>query len=195
MAEDDEILLGKLALKLSFVSASQLEDALRDQDFYTPGTPLGEILIDKGFISRDQLDRLLETQKKNLAKRDRYIKDSSRKDTLFGKIAIRLGFVDEHQLNWCLREQGKPPSQGGGRRLGAYLVENEFMSHEQVQRILEEQQRGLCECPDCDRRYNIIGFTPDVVYKCKFCNVPLYRVGPQESGVDDDIDEMRRIDL
>ncbi len=195
MAEEDEILLGKLALKLSFLSASQLEDALRDQDFYTPGTPLGEILVDKGYLSKDQLERLLETQKKNLAKRDRYLNNSTRKDTLFGKIAIRLGYVDEHQMNWCLREQGKPPEQGGGRRLGAYLVENEFMTHAQVQKILEEQQRGLCECPDCDKRYNIIGYSVDTVYKCKYCNVPLYRVGPDDSRTDDDIDDMRRIDL
>lgn len=193
--EDDEILFGKLAIKNSFITESQLEKALQDQDFYTPGTPLGEILVDKGFITRDQLSRLLEAQKKNLDKKDRYLKDHSRKDTLFGKIAIRLGFIDDAQLNWCLRAQGKDVEKGVRKRLGTYLIEHGFLSHEQVKKILREQDRGLMECPDCDRRYNIIGFNPEKTYTCSRCGVALYRVGQEESDADAEIEDLKKLDL
>lgn len=193
-AEDHEILLGKLAIQHAYITEAQLEEALRDQGFYSPGTPVGNILLDKGFIDEVQLERLLASQTQNLGRRDRYLKDLPRKDALFGRIALRLGLIDEAQVNWCLREQGKKPEQGGGRRLGAYLVECGFLTHGDVQRILEEQARGLCECPDCDRRYNIIGFDPSREYRCKECKTVLFPVGPDESDADDDLEDVETLD-
>lgn len=192
---DEDILLGKLALKYSFVTKEELETALSDQDHFTPGTHLGEILVAKEFITPDQLARLLDIQKKNLAQKDRVVKDRTRQEVLFGKIALRLKFVDETQLNWCLREQARQSEQGRFKRLGTYLVELGFMSHDQVQKVLEEQERGLCECPDCDKRFNIIGFDPRREYLCPHCKVPILRVGEDESDADEEVEDLRRLDL
>jgi type IV pilus assembly protein PilB len=53
---------------------------------------IGQILVDMGFVSDDQLEMLLEEQQ-------------NRPGTLLGKIAIELNLVTEEQLVQALSEQ------------------------------------------------------------------------------------------
>src|SRR5262249_5179294 len=47
--------LGRVLVRLGFVTAAQLDAAVREQDLPGSGRPLGQILVDAGWISREQL--------------------------------------------------------------------------------------------------------------------------------------------
>lgn len=53
---------------------------------------VGEILIEKGFLKRDQLDKALEIQRESSSQR-------------LGQTLIRLGIITEDQLAECLAQQ------------------------------------------------------------------------------------------
>jgi twitching motility protein PilT len=68
--------------------------------------------------------------------------DERTRDTLFGRMALRVGWVTIEQLNAATEEQGRrqyPPP------LGELFVELGFMSDEQVKKLLKRQQDIIAE--------------------------------------------------
>jgi twitching motility protein PilT len=61
-------LLGRLAVHLKMITLDQLNAATRDQGRVGEDAPLGEILVEKGFINRAQLAKLMAAQQQVLAK-------------------------------------------------------------------------------------------------------------------------------
>ncbi len=57
-------LLGRLALHLRLITAHQLQQAVQAQAELPTRIPLGEILVSRGWIRPDQLEQLLESQKR-----------------------------------------------------------------------------------------------------------------------------------
>ena len=61
-------LLGRLAVHLKMVTMDQLAEALHEQGRAGEETPLGELLMQMGFIDRAKLAKLVAAQKQVLAK-------------------------------------------------------------------------------------------------------------------------------
>jgi twitching motility protein PilT len=61
-------LLGRLAVHLKMISLEQLAAATREQAEGGSNRRLGDILVDKGFVTREQLAKLLRVQEQTLAK-------------------------------------------------------------------------------------------------------------------------------
>lgn len=66
MAESNDALLGRIALHTKLLTPQQLNDATAEQG--RSGGRLGEILIERGFVTPAQLDKLLAAQKQVLAR-------------------------------------------------------------------------------------------------------------------------------
>ncbi|MBN1808473.1 MAG: serine/threonine protein kinase [Planctomycetes bacterium] len=66
MPENEEVLLGQLAVKRGFISREELEEALAEQERLKTEDihkHLGEVLIDLNLLTKKQADRLLEEQR------------------------------------------------------------------------------------------------------------------------------------
>lgn len=63
-----------------------------------------------------------------------------RPKTLFGRIAMELGFINAQQLVECLRMQEESDHQ---KRLGEIMLEKGYISVEQLSEILQVQQQSL----------------------------------------------------
>jgi twitching motility protein PilT len=61
-------LIGRIALQLKMVTAEQLSELTRSQAKEGDTGGLGELMVSRGLIDRDQLKRLLDTQKQVVAK-------------------------------------------------------------------------------------------------------------------------------
>jgi pyruvate/2-oxoglutarate dehydrogenase complex dihydrolipoamide acyltransferase (E2) component len=61
-------LMGRLAVHLKMISLEQLAEATREQSKGDPPKRLGDILIDKGFITQKQLAKLVQAQQQVIAK-------------------------------------------------------------------------------------------------------------------------------
>jgi twitching motility protein PilT len=65
---DNDVLLGRIAVHTKLVTPSQLEEATDEQGRSGGRARLGEILVQKGFVTAAQLQKLLAAQKQVLAK-------------------------------------------------------------------------------------------------------------------------------
>lgn len=80
---------------------------------------LGEILIEGGIVTKEQLERALEIQRKE--------------KRLLGEILVDLGYIIKEKLDLALARQF-------GSRLGEILVKNKMISFEQLHIVLEKQR-------------------------------------------------------
>lgn len=85
--------------------------------------PIGEILVEEGIVSREQLDRALRIQQKLKSKRR------------IGRILIELDFVKEHDLEEIMVKYARKI------RLGDLLVEREFITPTDLEEALIVQKR------------------------------------------------------
>jgi len=166
----DEILLGKLALAHGFISRERLEICIKDQE--TAAEPLGAILVRRGFITAGDLQTLLAEQERNLQKRH----DTSlqrKQDSLFGRLAVTLGFVKQSDANASIREQAQLEGSGVRVRLGKLMVQRGLLTVEHVVRILEIQRKQVLWCEKCDTMFNAPRPEGDSTFRCRNCGAPL----------------------
>jgi len=65
----------------------------------------------------------------------------TRKQGLFGEMAVRLGFVSRRQLEAALRRQKEIAAQGGQEKLlGLVMMEMGLLSNDQFIALLKESQ-------------------------------------------------------
>ena len=166
-----DILFGKIAINAGMVTSDQVEDCVRQQQEMTEKKPLGMILIDKGFITEEQLTKIIEIQRKNLQERAIHSREK-RDDGLFGKLVMRFSFATEEQINECIRIQAKLETDLF-LRLGEIMVKKGYLTNDQVRQILDFQRTKILTCPSCNTQYNVIMFTPGTKIRCYKCDSEL----------------------
>lgn len=97
--------------------------------------PIGQILVDGEFISREDLNKALEEQ--------------TRTNELLGEVLVRMGVIDHADLNAALAVQGDLSSlkeaihaaAGVRQLLGNLLIQARRITHEELEIALREQKR------------------------------------------------------
>lgn len=171
MEEMDEILLGKLALQEGYLTQAHLVGLLREQGA-CPGKALTELLVERHFLSKEELDGLLRRQAANLERPSDYSPEP-RHLTLLGKEAVRRGWITQDELNEAIRDQGVLEAEGNLKRLGEVLVEKGYLSHAQVVELLGRQGKTLASCPTCGGQYNVAGAGDPAGARCPKCGTSL----------------------
>lgn len=168
MSSDADVLFGKIAMQLGLLTKEQIDAAIAIQELEDKPRPLGEILVDKRYLTQQDLQKILEQQKANLSKVDN-ITQEKKEDILFGKVAIREGLATADEVNECLREQAKIEANGSFKRLGELMIERGVLSAGQVQKILDRQKRRIMVCKGCKARYNVPFIDGGKAVKCPRC--------------------------
>jgi serine/threonine protein kinase/ribosomal protein L37AE/L43A len=146
-------LLGRIALAYGMVTQEQLNLCLNLQAKGQANRPLGELLLEKKFISPEQRTRLLALQKKHV-NASATGKRETGGEGVFGQRLLQRKLVTPEQLNECLRFQECELGRGQPKNLGQILVEKGYLSREQVKEVLAEQQRVIVVCNSCGARFN-----------------------------------------
>jgi len=168
-----DLLLGKIALRAGLITREQLYDCLVMQD-RNPSRTLGSVLISRGHLKNQDVDRLLEMQKK--AFEESADGSPSRRHALFGRLLIEKGLATEYQVNECLRLQGRLNELGikPVPPLGEILIQREYLDREAVETALDLQGLHLYACPECGHQIE----TPAEeikkgVYSCPKCRADI----------------------
>ncbi|MBN1808517.1 MAG: protein kinase [Planctomycetes bacterium] len=154
-------LFGMLATRAGYATEEQLQECMKLQEEYRKGggkvPRLGEILAQKGYMTAEQVEAVLQGQHRE-------------KGGLFGEIAVRWKFVTREQLDECLGQQQEEHAQGLPRRkIGEIMLYKGFIQVHQIAAILEAQKRRVIQCTGCDKYINIAGFRPGDKLKCASC--------------------------
>ena len=167
MSSDKEILFGKIAVLLGYVTDEQIDWAVQIQE-EEHGRPLGAILLSESVISDEQLAHILQVQTKNMQKPPSY---SSQKkvDILFGKLAVKHKYTSQGVVNWALRQQALFEKSGIFLKLGELLIHKGYLTPAQVQEILSLQGKKILVCTNCLTQYNVAKYKPGSYVKCTSC--------------------------
>jgi uncharacterized protein (DUF342 family) len=134
--DDPCLVMGRLAVKYCYADEAQVREALAFQARERQQgreRPLGEILVEKGMISQDQLECIVSVQR---------LVETRQLDSRFGTLAVQNGFAREADIEKALEEQKRYfKEKRTVKRIGDILVEAGIMSPEQKEGILERQKR------------------------------------------------------
>lgn len=181
MPASGELLFGKIALNQGFCTQAQIEECsrlqLQLQSPHQPAPRLGDLLVEKGYLSPEQHAKILELQQQNLDLVDPLVK--KRKEAiLFGKLAVKQGLVTEDEVNQALRMQAQP---GELRSLGEILVAKGFLTSIQVKEVLNKQLKKIMSCPSCKLSFTVLTLSEGKRIDCPKCKGPLKEGKPSDS--------------
>ncbi|MBI5366981.1 MAG: protein kinase [Planctomycetes bacterium] len=201
MSRIKNLLFGKLAVSTKFITEEQLDECLLAQrEIETRGEVaprLGEILEQKGYLTRQQIRSLLETMQ-------------SMQRRLFGEIGVTFHFVTLEQVQTALEIQRylknsqetvplfgqalvtyrqflknlKDAGTTGQPRIGEVLIAMGYLKAHQVERIVEEQSKKLVDCDNCGASLNISKFKVGQKIKCGQCATILALVHDEAGNVE-----------
>jgi hypothetical protein len=157
-------LVGQIAVAEGLLTQQRLDECIQEQVPGAPTRALGEILVQKGYITLEQLDWVIAIQRTRFHR----ISSDPARGGLFGQIALKLDYITAEQLNEVLREQevggGSPP------RVGEILLRKKYLTNEQFQEVLHRQQKDVTQCPKCGVYYDVHGRYEGNTFVCSKCN-------------------------
>lgn len=171
MAKLQEILIGNIAVKLNLLKPEQLQECLNEQEKTKPRKPLGLIMVEKGFITKEKLDELLKIQHETIQRKSEEYQRSLQ-DNLFGRILIAKKWVTPEDVYDVVREQAELMQKGIKKRLGTIFVEKGLLTEQQVKEVLEIQNKKVLYCEKCDLIFTV-EWVLGRVYACTKCGVRL----------------------
>jgi hypothetical protein len=169
----DESLFGRIAVYGNYIRPEQLEECLRIQREESPPRPLGEILIDRGYLDAEELRMILEIRRKKGRRTSRRSDAARELENQFGRLALAASMITIDDLEDAILEQQRLDGLNLHFRLGEILVTRGKMKPSDVLEILKRQGKRLLVCPVCDIHYNVKGFRNDKEYSCTRCAVKL----------------------
>ena len=165
MGADQDLLFGKIAAGRKFCTTAQLDECIAIQSRSRDRVPLGQILLREGFISDEQHSEVLAIQRRNLNAIDPVVK-VARESILIGKMAVRDKIMSEADVNTCLQLQAR---DGEKRSIGEIMVEQRFLSPEQLKGLLSKQRKRIMSCSTCKLSFTVLSSTQAKVVSCPRC--------------------------
>jgi hypothetical protein len=177
--EQSEILFGKIALSLEYVTSEQLTKCILIREKSNRRKSLGTIMLDEGYITKEQMDEILHIQRENLDTATRHPAEKL-EDIIIARLAMKYGYATENNITDALRLQRVRESKGNFYRLGEILVEKGYASVKDVLALLSMRKKHLLICSTCGAKFNAAKFEPGRRYRCKRCKALLPVTPPVE---------------
>lgn len=155
-----DTLFGEMVVRAGLCTNTQIGECLdlqeqqRGEDGEAP--KLGELLAERNYLTREQLDALL---------RGKYTRQQGR----FGEVAVRLSLCFSEGVEKALREQARMASNGGSdKRIGELLVADGAIERHHVATVLEAMGLVEAPCPFCSETVTVS--REDERARCPECN-------------------------
>src|SRR5579872_5654979 len=135
LATDQDLLFGKIAVRLKYCTAGEVEKGFGLQAQSPDRLALGQILVGEGFITPEQHSEILTIQRRKSGEIEP-VQEASKESVFLGKLAVRERLLTEENVNSCLRIQALEPER---RSLGTIMVEQGFLAPKQLKALLALQ--------------------------------------------------------
>jgi hypothetical protein len=168
MASKEDLVLGEIALKTRLINQEHLKECIEEQKKQIRWKSLGEIFVAKKYITPSQLQFIVDIQKRNLELKTHQSR-RVKQDNLFGRLAIRLGFASEKQVEESLGMQ-LMIEESHFLRLGEIMLKKGYINDEQLKKIIEFQAQRQVTCSGCGQKYNLVLFNEGAQISCYNCD-------------------------
>ncbi len=173
MSKFDENIFSRIALFNNYISRTQLEECVRIKRDEGGEKSLGDLLLEKGYISREQLAAVLSIRRKKIRKYLRNPRELRESDKAFGRLVLTEGLIDLDDLEAALLEQEHLARLNLRFQIGEILIAKNRLSAAAVLKALTQQGKRILLCPVCDCHYNVVEFRETGTYRCIKCESEL----------------------
>ena len=173
MSKFDENIFSRIALFNNYISKIQLEECVRIKREDGCEKSLGDLLLEKQYISREQLATVLSIRRKKIRKYLRNPRELRESDKAFGRVVLTEGLIDLNDLEAALLEQEYLARLNLRFQIGEILIAKSRLSVESVLKVLAQQGKRILLCPVCDCHYNVVEFRETTTYRCIKCESEL----------------------
>jgi hypothetical protein len=173
MGPRNNLLIGQIALDLKLLDRRQLQQCIDLQAGQVQPKPIGVLLVETGLLSSEQLNLVVDEQRRRLAEELPYT-PAQRGAVAFGRLIVERKYAKQEAVNEALRAQQDLADRGVRKRLGELLVEAGHLSADVVPEILEAQGKVLMACTFCGAHLNVL-ISISEGYPCRKCGMPLDR--------------------
>lgn len=175
-----DIAFGEIVVHLGFATQEQVDLALAEQQNRNdPAVSLGDVLTAKGWLTREQKERVLHHQQKLL--QEIKLEDRLRREAvMFATFARQKGMITEEQAQTAVRlfDLSKDKSV----TMAQIMIENGLLSEEQVTEISMSQQHVKMVCSECKVRFTVVTVTHKKDVPCPKCGRFLKQTEEAESA-------------
>ncbi|WP_372370172.1 hypothetical protein [Candidatus Uabimicrobium sp. HlEnr_7] len=165
-------LLGMKAVEGKFITEKQYTQCLNIIDFFEKDKNLTDILVEKGFMTQNQIRRLEKIIDGELDPNIEPRKISKEEASLFGSLALEKCLISEIQLEQALQEQEKYQQRGVRVQIGQILLKKGYVTSSQVSSILESQLNKTYYCKKCSITTTSSG-AKNEIQQCTECGLDL----------------------
>lgn len=173
MSKFDENLFGRIAVLNDYVTPEQLEECLEVCRSSSSKLHIGRVLLERGYISREQFDRIVALRKKKVRRLLRKPDEAQETDREFGVIARQEGVLGLDALESAVLEQERLKRLNLHFSLSEVLLSRGEIEAAEVLEILAAQGRRVLGCPSCDCHYRVVDFAAGKTYLCTRCESEL----------------------
>lgn len=138
----EHFFLGNILVELGFITEDQLHQCVKDQEAMLKPPLLGDLLVSRGIISPESLERALAIQKERL--------NSNPDSVLFGQLALERKMIDQRKLGECIRDQIRSNRHGVRVHIGQVMLSKGYLSPEQFLELVNGQKKELRRCVSCE---------------------------------------------
>ncbi len=160
----DDILFGAIAVHENLVTHEQLARCLGDQQ--KRHRLLGEIMVENGFLTPDQVQIVLDIQRVNVADRI----ENPHAGGLFGQLAVLSGFCAPDDVVSAVRRQTELEGLHRKVRIGQVMLQSGWLSPDQFAEVLRQQEKYMLRCAGCGAWYFVEGLGQTSRLFCRKCH-------------------------
>ncbi|MBI4617362.1 MAG: protein kinase [Planctomycetes bacterium] len=129
MPQEDR-LFGEIALSNNMITEEMLEECLRYQEDVDPAKVIGQILLEKGYLSSEQIDLVLKIQNTARSAQDRKVKEQIAEDEQLVQHILERSFATREEIDECVHLQQKTRKNSGKLvPLGELLLRKKYITH------------------------------------------------------------------
>ncbi len=165
----DETLFGRIAVFNSYLRQDQLDECLMIQRTDASARFIGDILLEKGYLTPEQLNTILEIRRKKIRKVPKKPGEARESNRTFGDLTLAAGLINLEDLEGAVLEQERLSQLNLHFCLGEVLVAQGKMKAAQVIDMLGKQGKCILLCPVCESHYNVIKYQAWKTYPCLHC--------------------------
>lgn len=182
MTGANRLLVGQIALELSFVTREQLQECINVQAGQPQSKPVGALLVELGFLTPEKLEAVMAEQQRRM--RESLPHSPTERGVIsFGRLVVDAGYASQDAVNQALRAQQDLADRGTRRRLGELLVDAGHLKAEVVPGLLKKQGKTLMACTFCGSHYNVVTAICEG-YPCRQCGMPMNETLGTISAID-----------
>ncbi|MBI4567691.1 MAG: hypothetical protein HY719_04765 [Planctomycetes bacterium] len=167
-------LFGKVAVDHGYLTAEQLEAALRHQSGQPSALHLGEVLVGQGALTRAQLDEILALQAHRRICPARAAPDG---DDLIAVLATRWHFCSLTELYLCVAQCRAMQEVGVDISVADQLVRRRLLTEDRKAGLARLVAGGGWPCPACGARAALAEYAVARLRACARCGAPLGPAG------------------